>query len=188
MRPPATCCVTIATSPPTAPDALTAFAGLVHSPDGAAKLAAFVACHCGPLAVAERETQALKTFGQPVIDAFGPIDYTQLNTILDDGYPRGALNYWKSSFLTALTDEAIDTMVDCYARCPSPMSQLLIEHFHGAATRVPVVRDGMSAPHARLQLPDPVPVVAAGRHRRCVAVGARHLPAPCAVQGRDAAT
>ena len=120
------------------PDALTVFAGLVHSPDGAAKLAAFVACHCGPLEVAGRETQALKAFGQPVLDAFGPIDYAQLNTILDDGYPRGALNYWKSSFLSALTDEAIDTMVDCYARCPSPMSQLLIEHVHGAATRVPV--------------------------------------------------
>ncbi len=119
-----------------APDALTAFAGLVHSPDGAAKLAAFVACHCGSLADGERETQALKTFGQPVLDAFGPVDYTQLNTMLDDGYPRGALNYWKSSFLTSLSDEAIDTIVDCYARCPSPMSQVLIEHLHGAATRV----------------------------------------------------
>ena len=121
-----------------APDALTAFAGLVHTPDGVAKLAAYVACHCGPLTVAERETQSLKTYGRPIMDAFGPIDYTQLNTILDDGLPRGALNYWKSSFLAALTDEAIDTMVDCYARCPSPMSQLLLEHFHGAATRVPV--------------------------------------------------
>jgi len=127
------------------PDALTAFAGLVHSPDGAAKLGALLACHCGPLEVAERETQALKTFGQPVLDAFGPIDYAQLNTILDDVYPRGALNYWKSSFLSALTDEAIDTMVDCYARCPSPMSQLLLEHLHGAATRVPV--SNTACPH-----------------------------------------
>ena len=122
----------------TAPDALTAAAGLVHSPDGTAKLAALVACHCGPLAVAERETQSLKTYGTPVMDAFGPIGYSQLNTILDAGYPRGALNYWKSSFLAALTDDAIDTIVDCYARCPSPMSNVLIEHVHGAATRVPI--------------------------------------------------
>jgi FAD/FMN-containing dehydrogenase len=122
----------------TAPDALTAVAGLIHSPDGAAKLAALVACHCGPLAVAARETQSLKTWGTPVMDAFGPIDYAQLNTIFDAGNPRGALNYWKSSFLTALTDEAIDTIVDCYARCPSPMSNVLIEHLHGAATRVPM--------------------------------------------------
>ena len=52
--------------------------------------------------------------------------------------PRGALNYWKSSFLTELSDEAIDTMIACFARCPTPMGQLLLEHIHGAATRVGV--------------------------------------------------
>ena len=51
-------------------------------------------------------------------------------------YPKGALNYWKSSFLSALTDEAIDTFVDGYAACPSPMSAVFLEHVHGAATRV----------------------------------------------------
>lgn len=38
--------------------------------------------------------------------------------------------------LASLSDEAIDTMVDCYTRCPSPMTQLIIEHVHGAATRL----------------------------------------------------
>jgi hypothetical protein len=56
--------------------------------------------------------------------------------MLDTLNPRGACNYWKSSFLTALSDDAIDTLVDCYARCPSAMSQLLLEHLHGAAVRV----------------------------------------------------
>lgn len=121
-----------------APDALTVVAGLGHSPDGAAKLGMLAACHCGPLDVAEHETKSLTTFGQPVMNAFGPLDYTQLNTMFDGDYPRGALNYWKSSFLSALSDEAIDTMVDGYARCPSPTSGLFLEHVHGAATRVAV--------------------------------------------------
>jgi hypothetical protein len=56
--------------------------------------------------------------------------------MLDDGYPKGALNYWKSSFLERLSDEAIDTMIECFRHCPTPMGQLLLEHFHGAATRV----------------------------------------------------
>ena len=30
------------------------------------------------------------------------------------------------------------TMIDCFARCPTPMGQLLLEHIHGAATRVGV--------------------------------------------------
>lgn len=122
----------------TAPDALTVVAGLGHLPDGVAKVGMLAACHCGPPDMAERETKGLTTFGQPVMTAFGPIEYTQLNAMFDDDYPRGTLNYWKSSLLSVLSDEAIDTMVDSFARCPSPMSAVFLEHIHGAATRVPM--------------------------------------------------
>jgi hypothetical protein len=56
--------------------------------------------------------------------------------MLDAAYPKGALNKWRSYFLIELSDAAIDTMIACFARCPTPMGQLLIEHFHGAATRI----------------------------------------------------
>jgi FAD/FMN-containing dehydrogenase len=119
------------------PDEHTVFGGLVHAPDGSgAKLAAIVTCHCGSPADGEKAMQPLKKFGSPVMDALGPIPYSQLNAMLDAGFPKGAFNYWKSSFLSQLSDQAIDTMVDCFARCPSPMASLLLEHFHGAATRV----------------------------------------------------
>jgi hypothetical protein len=49
-----------------------------------------------------------------------------------------ARNYWKSSFLAELSDEAIDVLIAQFAICPSPMSGLVLEHFHGAATRVGV--------------------------------------------------
>ena len=35
-----------------------------------------------------------------------------------------------------MNDEAIDTLIERFAASPSPMSGLLLEHFHGAATRV----------------------------------------------------
>jgi FAD/FMN-containing dehydrogenase len=72
------------------------------------------------------------------MDAIGPMPYSQLNSMLDAAYPKGALNYWKSSFLAELSDDAIDTMIESFARCPTTMGQILIEHFHGAATRVAV--------------------------------------------------
>lgn len=62
--------------------------------------------------------------------------YCDVNAMLDAAYPKGALNYWKSSFLSTLSDDAIDTMVDCFARCPTPMGQIILEHVHGAVTRV----------------------------------------------------
>jgi FAD/FMN-containing dehydrogenase len=119
------------------PDEFTVFGGLVHAPDGSgAKLAAIVLCHCGTLVEGERAVQPIKAFGKPAMDAIAAMPYSQMNSMLDAGYPQGALNYWKSNFLAALTDEAIRTMIDCFAKCPTPMGQLLIEHFHGAVTRV----------------------------------------------------
>ena len=121
------------------PDELVVFAGLIHAPDGSGtKLAAMVVCHCGPLDAGAAATAPIKAFGPPVMDALGPMPYCALNSMLDAAYPKGALNYWKSNFLARLSDDAIDSMIDAFARCPTPMGQLLIEHFHGAATRVPV--------------------------------------------------
>jgi FAD/FMN-containing dehydrogenase len=121
------------------PDEFTVFAGLVHAADGSGeKLAAVVLCHCGTLAAGEDAVRPIKGFGTPALDAVGPVPYSQLNAMLDAAYPRGALNYWKSSFLAGLSDEAIRAMIDCFARCPTPMGQLLLEYVHGAVTRVGV--------------------------------------------------
>ncbi len=121
------------------PDEFTVFAGLIHAPDGSGtKLVALVVCHCGPIAAGESATRPIKRFGTPAMDTIGPMPYSQLNAMLDAAYPRGALNYWKSNFLSSLSDEAIRTMIDCFAKCPTPMGQLLLEHLHGAVTRVGV--------------------------------------------------
>ena len=54
-------------------------------------------------------------------------------------FPKGALNYWKAQFLTDLSDDCDRRAASTrFAACPSPMSQMVIEHFHGAASRVPV--------------------------------------------------
>jgi FAD/FMN-containing dehydrogenase len=121
------------------PDEMMVFGGLVHAPDGSGtKLAAMVVVHCGPPEDGGKAVQSIKSFGTPVMDVIGPLSYCQMNTMLDGGYPRGALNYWKSAFMSGLSDDAIRTMIDCFAGCPTPMGQLLLEHFHGAVTRVGV--------------------------------------------------
>ncbi len=70
------------------------------------------------------------------MDAVAPMPYEGVNATLDGGFPRGALNHWKSNLLAEMGDEAIDTMIDRFEACPTPMASLLLEHFHGAATRV----------------------------------------------------
>jgi FAD/FMN-containing dehydrogenase len=121
------------------PDEHTIIGTVTHAPDGSgAKLAAMATCHCGALDDGEKAMLQLKRFGPPVLDAVGPMPYCQLNGMLDGAYPRGAFNYWKSSFLTRLSDDAIDTMIGCFKRCPTTMGQLLLEHVHGAVARIGV--------------------------------------------------
>jgi len=122
-----------------APDELMLAAGFLSAPDGSgAKLVGIVPAHCGPLADGEKAVAAIKAFGPPVMDMVGPIPYCAHNGLLDAAFPKGALNYWKAQFLKDLTDDAIATLVERFAACPSPMSQMVIEHFHGKASRVPV--------------------------------------------------
>ena len=120
-----------------ASDELTVFAGLVHAPDGSgAKLAALVVFHTGDREAAESELAPFKGFGSPLMVEVGQMPYPQMNTLLDAGYPAGALNYWLSSFTRGLPDGLIDTAVERFATVPSPMTAILLEHFHGAVTRI----------------------------------------------------
>jgi hypothetical protein len=92
---------------------------LVHAPDGSGmKLAAVSACHVGEPAQVERDLVSLRSFGEPALAEPGPIPYPVMNTILDAGYPRGALNYWKSSFVESLSDGLIDTLIKAFATVP----------------------------------------------------------------------
>jgi FAD/FMN-containing dehydrogenase len=121
------------------PDDLTVFAALVHAPDGSGmKLSALVVFHTGDSEQAEQDLAPFKTWGSPLMVEVGRMPYPVMNTLLDDGYPTGSLNYWLSSFTRGLPDGLLDTMAERFASVPSPMTAIMLEHFHGAVTRVGV--------------------------------------------------
>jgi FAD/FMN-containing dehydrogenase len=118
------------------PDELTAFAALAHAPDGSeAPIAGMIVCHTDPDR-AEADIAPFLEFGTPIMTQVGPMPYPVMNTLLDEAYPKGAFNYWLSSFTTGLSDGLIDTAVERFASVPSPMTTILFEQFHGAVTRV----------------------------------------------------
>ncbi|HEV8361045.1 MAG TPA: FAD-binding oxidoreductase [Candidatus Thermoplasmatota archaeon] len=118
-----------------APDDLTTAAALLTSPDGA-PVVAVLACHCGPPADASQALKPLRDFGPPAADLFAPRSYADMQRLLDASWPPGRLHYWKSSFLRTLSDDAIATMVAHAAAAPSPLSAVVLQQMHGAASRV----------------------------------------------------
>jgi FAD/FMN-containing dehydrogenase len=121
------------------PEEMMLVAGLLTAPDGSGqKIVGMLTCHCGSLADGERAVKPIKAFGPPVVDHMGPIPYSVQNSLLDDAFPRGALNYWKSQFISELGDHCIKALLAALDAAPTPMCQIVVEHFHGAGARVPV--------------------------------------------------
>jgi FAD/FMN-containing dehydrogenase len=119
------------------PEELTAYAALLHTPDGIPAVA-IVACYCGDLAEGEKVLKPLRAFGSPLVDAIQPIPFPQMQRLLDGAFPDGNQNYWKSTFLREFSDEAIKVLVDHANRATSPITGVVIEYYGGAASRVGV--------------------------------------------------
>ena len=119
------------------PDELMSVLVLAHAPDGSGnKIVAVPVCYSGEIAAGEDLVAPVRRAGTPAVDMIGPMPYPAINTMLDAGYPRGARNYWRSAFLKELNEDVLGVLLDAFERVPSPMTSILIENFHGAATRV----------------------------------------------------
>ena len=116
------------------PDEVTTSAGVLTGPDGNL-VAAIAVCFTGALDQGERVLEPLRRFGSPVVDTIAPCSYVTMQTMLDDAFPPGRLNYWKSSLTDQLSDEAISAVVDAAGRM-SPLSVIVISDYHGAYRRV----------------------------------------------------
>lgn len=118
-----------------APEELTAFAALLSMPDGT-PVTAIVACYCGDAAEGERVLKPLRTFGSPLLDAIQSMPLPAMQQLIDAGNPGGTYNYWRSTFLRELSDDALDLIIDHANRMESPMSGTIFELYGGAVGRV----------------------------------------------------
>ena len=119
-----------------APDELTAYAGLLTTPDGTPAVAV-IACHCGDdEAEAERALRPLREFATPLLDGIQRMPFPAMQKLLDDAFPDQSYNYWKSTFVRELSDDAIDLIVEHANRARSPLSAVVVELYSGAASRV----------------------------------------------------
>ena len=95
-----------------------------------------IVCWTGSPEQGERVVAPIRNVMQPVVDVVQPMPYTALQSMLDEGGPKGIRGYFKAEFLEELTDEAIDKLVKHGAERAGPMAQLLMEPMGGAISRV----------------------------------------------------
>ena len=119
----------------TAPDELGLSFVLLTSPDNGEKLAMISACYNGDAEAGEALLAPLLRLDPLHVD-LGRKTYGQIQAIFAE-IPFGLRHYWKGTFLPAMEDAAINSTIDRFENVPSPMSVVLIEAPHGAASRVP---------------------------------------------------
>jgi len=130
---------------------LTAYAALLHTPDGIPAVAV-VACYCGDLTEGEKVLKSLRSFSSPMVDMIQPMPFPQMQTLLDEAFPAGNHNYWKSTFLRELSDDAIVVLVEHANRATSPLTGVVIEYYGGAASRVGVSETAFAQRQAQYSL------------------------------------
>ncbi|WP_439939327.1 FAD-binding oxidoreductase [Nocardia sp. N13] len=99
-------------------------------------LALMVACWAGDLDKGEQVLKPFRDLAPSVAEMVGPMPYPALNSAFDDLYPVGLRHYWKASFATELTDEAIAAHVEHGSKVPAMTSTMHIYPINGACNDV----------------------------------------------------
>jgi FAD/FMN-containing dehydrogenase len=118
------------------PDELIVYAAALSAPDGHPVIALLPAWCGDDLAEGEHMLEPLRKFGRPVADLVSRMPYPAMQQMIDGVAPFGFRSYWKGRFLRNLPDAAIDTFAGFAESRTSPRSIAVLEHTHGAVSRV----------------------------------------------------
>lgn len=93
-------------------------------------------CYAGDMAAGERAVAPFRELGEPIADVVGPHPYRGWQAAFDPLLTPGSRNYWKSHDLGALSDAAIDVLLEHVGRLPSPQCEVFVAQLGGARGRV----------------------------------------------------
>ena len=90
----------------------------------------------GPLEEGEKAMEPFRDLAPRVGEMVAPMPYPWLNGAFDALFPRGMRSYWKGSYVTELTDAAIEQHVAHGPKVPSASATMHLYPINGAAARV----------------------------------------------------
>jgi hypothetical protein len=97
---------------------------------------AVVGPYIGSVQDGEKVMQPFRELGTVLTDMSGPAPWLEVQKFFDEDYPKGRRYYWKSSYLTGLTDEAIDVVLELSDTRPSQLSSIDVWSLGGAVADV----------------------------------------------------
>jgi FAD/FMN-containing dehydrogenase len=96
------------------------------------RICAMAVCYSGDLDDVDQVLAPIRALGDPTVDLLQEQPYTQVQSYLDDGEPKGAHYYWKTGYYAELSDDLLSTVRDLFAECPIPEAEVGFLHLGGA--------------------------------------------------------
>lgn len=93
-------------------------------------------CYTGSVEAGAGVVRPVKEFGSPLVDLISPKPFAAVQTMFDAASPSGRRYYWKSEYLSGLSDEAGKTLVKYAGNLSSPMTSVLMFHLGGQISRI----------------------------------------------------
>jgi hypothetical protein len=124
---------------------------LRRTPEGQ-PLATVLASFCGPVEAAAPIYDRLRARFQPIRDGIAKRTYADSQRLYDLISPWGLRNYWKTNAMGPLVAGAIAAVADVFEGAPSPLSQIQLEHLHGAMHRTPAGTNALRFGGAKFDL------------------------------------
>jgi FAD/FMN-containing dehydrogenase len=101
------------------------------------RVLAVAAVYDGPADEGEAAVQPLRELTKPVLDFSGTMSYCAIQSLYDGLFPKGRdRSYFKSLYLSDLSNAVIADITRLWTSRPSPMSLTSVWHFGGAVQRV----------------------------------------------------
>jgi FAD/FMN-containing dehydrogenase len=95
------------------------------------RICAMALCYSGNLDEVDEVLAPIRALGDPIVDLLEEQPYTQVQSYLDEGEPKGNHYYWKTEYAAELSDELLWTTRDLFAECPIPGAELGFLHLGG---------------------------------------------------------
>ncbi|OLT16475.1 FAD-linked oxidase [Pseudonocardia sp. CNS-139] len=118
-----------------APDELTVQSGVLSAPDGSP--AVFLSpTWSGDLADGEKAVDGVQRLGTPLVSDVGPVSYPDMLGFFDAYIVPGSHYDVRTRSLPGFGPDAVTALLAAGESRTSPLSGIVVHHFHGAAARV----------------------------------------------------
>ncbi|MCC7153506.1 MAG: FAD-binding oxidoreductase [Bryobacterales bacterium] len=131
-----------------APDHRVWFAGALQLPH-IGKVAAVVMSHFGAEEEGWQALRPIRELGSILFDTVARVPYCVMQRQLDANSPKGQRHYWKSAYLSELSDEVIGLILTAMENTAGDLDQVMIETHGGAISRT--AKDATAFEHRQVR-------------------------------------